>query len=90
MLISSENIEIPDECPEKCPGKLFPVDMQSICFRCPILNCKSFPGPDGQPFCMCEPEGYRPDWAKVWRDWFKTDMKEYPELYFKEKNNASV
>mgnify|MGYP003393828259 FL=1 len=34
---------------------------------------------------MIEADDFREDWAKVWSEWFKGDMKEYPELYLQRK-----
>jgi hypothetical protein len=88
MKISKAQVEVPDSCPEKCPGQwdsLFP-QQGGICYRCPILNCTIEMSPpcdggDSEQFCMLKPENYREDWALVWKEWFQGDMKNWPELY---------
>lgn len=62
-------------CPLGCPDYGCKFGMNSLCFRCPILNCVG-----EQP--LLRPEDYRPDWAKAWRDWFDGGMEGLPELYF--------
>lgn len=89
-MIIANQYEVPDDCPPKCG---FIDDMKrfgqgSICCSCPILNCKKTPAPPQYAdkngmFCLIEPEGYRPDWAKIWAEWFKGDMKSIPELLLK-------
>ena len=41
-----------------------------------MFNCK--PTDDG--FRLLEPNDYRPDWAKAWKEWFNSGMQGYPEL----------
>jgi len=74
-MIIANKYEVPDKCPEKCPEKGMPLGQNSLCFRCPILNCRG-----DEP--LLRPEDYRGDWAAEWERWFKTDMKSLPELYF--------
>jgi len=72
MLISKKEIEFPDKClDDKCPvpkGVRFgDIGQGSICIRCPILCCAPF---GGLQVRMIEPEGYREDWALLWKDLF--------------------
>jgi len=84
MFISVNKIEIPDSCPKNCMGldpktRHIHISQGGLCHRCPIFCCKKNIEYD---FCLLKPEGYREDWAIVWRDWFLGDMKTYPELKF--------
>ena len=85
-MIVANTIEIPDECPENCSGKKEIFGQGGLCTRCPIFNCKKAPAPpeyadkDGM-FCILEPEEYRKDWALVFQEWFKGDMKNLPKLF---------
>jgi len=85
MLIANE-IEIPNSCPVACPGLLRSFSQGNLCSCCPIFNCRKieaqpeYADKDGM-FCLVEPENYRKDWAEVWAEWFKSDMKEYPILF---------
>jgi hypothetical protein len=66
-------------CPKTCPGKKQLPHQGSLCHRCPIFNCAS----DAYELRLLEPDHYRPDWAIVWKRWFDTGMKGFPELKFK-------
>lgn len=68
----SNDVEIPDSCPDNCPEKNYPFYQGNPCYRCPIFNCTPCPG-DG--FVLCPPEGYRHDWAVEWKRWFDEGMK---------------
>lgn len=79
MLIA-EKFEVPDSCPVDCK---FQDDFRrfgkcAMCVRCPVLNCKlNGPSPyigHTEPWRLCEPEGYRPDWAKEWQRFFKGEV----------------
>jgi len=76
MKIMIGETEFDTVCPSNCPGKKDPVGQGGLCYRCPIFNCA------GSSFesRLLEPEDYRPDLAKIWRKWFDTGMKGYPEL----------
>lgn len=74
-MIIAGKYEVPDDCPKDCPDYGSPFGQNSLCFRCPILNCKG----DNPPL---HPEEYREDWAKEWGRWFKEGMKGLPKLYF--------
>jgi len=64
------------ECPGACPGRSESFGQGGLCARCPLFNCK--PTDDG--FRLLEPNDYRPDWAKAWKEWFNSGMQGYPEL----------
>jgi hypothetical protein len=68
------NIEFPDNCPENCPVpegyRMCDIGQQSDCFRCPVLVCAK----DEDGFCAVEPEGYRKDWAELWRKLFNGEI----------------
>ena len=89
MIIASK-YEIPDTCPVDCIGKSEVFSQGGLCTRCPIFNCRKvetndeYADKDGM-FCLIKPEDYREDWAKVWSEWFKGDMKEYPILHLKKE-----
>jgi len=77
----SEYIEIggerfPKECPETCPGRdeLRFYSQGGLCHRCPIFNCAG-------DFTLLEPDDYRRDWVRAWKEWFNGGMKGLPELY---------
>ena len=80
MLIAKK-YEVPDACPEKCSfhGDMVTHGQNSVCCRCPVFVCKEFEM-DGQMICMVPPDHHREDWAKVWSEWFKGDMKAFPVL----------
>lgn len=86
-----EKYEVPDTCPDICFGKREGIFFQGcLCSRCPIFNCRKIKTNDEYAdkdgfFCMIEADDFREDWAKVWSEWFKGDMKEYPELYLQRK-----
>ena len=63
MLVAG--IEFPDKCPEKCPAKGKPLYQANLCIGCPIFNCS-----DKRGFRLVEPEDYREDYARAWREWF--------------------
>lgn len=70
--------EIPDKCPEDCPftDDLMHFGQSAICGRCPVLVCT----PCDEGWALVEADDYRPDWAKVWHEFFQNGMKEYPAL----------
>lgn len=72
MLVGPEKVKFPEKCPDKCPFWGSPIYQGSICFRCPIIVCGPVP--------LVEPEDYRADWARIWREWFDAGMAGYPEL----------
>ena len=67
--------DFPENCPEGCPGKTEPCGQGGLCHRCPLFNCI----PDDE-FQLLRPEDYRPDWAKIWKEWFDGGMVGYPIL----------
>lgn len=69
------NFEFPDKCPDNClfANDLMTYGQNSICIRCPILNCA---GDDR----ALEPSDYRLDWAREWFEFFKTGKS--PSLKF--------
>jgi len=75
MLIGGQ--EFDPKCPEECPGKKMAFSQGGLCHRCPVFNCVPA---KGDTFVLLEPEEYRKDWAKVWRQWFDDGMKGCPEL----------
>lgn len=78
-MIVAGDVEFPDDCPVNCPEKEQPFYQGNPCCRCPIFNCRKVDTPDGD-FCLCEPEGYRHDWAVEWKKWFDEGMKGLPYL----------
>ena len=80
MLIAKK-FEVPDNCPITCPfyGDIGKTGQGSICTRCPVLICQDFEY-QGQITQVVHPDGFREDWAKVWSEWFKGDMKAFPVL----------
>jgi len=78
MIIGGQ--EFPEKCPENCPGKKEPFMQGGLCHRCPIFNCKSFIMEEHK-VRLVEPEEYRSDWAKAWKEWFDKGMNGYPELF---------
>ncbi len=64
------------ECSKNCPGQEELFSQGNLCLRCPILNC--VPGLDG--FCLIEPNDYRQDWAREFREWFNNGCVGYPNL----------
>jgi hypothetical protein len=44
-------------------GEFMAFGQGSICIRCPVFCCFG-------DAALCHPDGYRPDWAKAWRDFF--------------------
>lgn len=75
MKVSSDQIEIPEECPEDCKfkGSYF-----GMCMRCPVSVCTN---PTDNPLLpVCEPENYRADWAREWELFFKK-LIPVPQLY---------
>lgn len=78
MLIA-EKYNVPDSCPKDCPHYGFPFSQDSLCSRCPVLNCRDF----GNGFTpILSPKDYRKDWAEEWEKWFKEGMKGLPHLKF--------
>ena len=71
--------EFPSKCPEKCLGNHELFMQGGLCHRCPIFNCTG-------EFLLLEPDDYRKDWAKAWKEWFDSGMKGLPELYFEESH----
>lgn len=89
MLIAGK-YEVPNTCPDICPYKNEMLSQTDLCHRCPIFNCRKIETNDEYAdkdgfFCMIEADDFREDWAKVWSEWFKGDMKKYPELYLQQK-----
>ena len=72
-------IEFPDECPEECPGREEDFYQGCLCSRCPLFSCKPFEY-QGMMMCLIDPEDYRPDWARAWKEWFDNGMKGLPDL----------
>ena len=76
--------DVPDRCPPNCPF-MHNNKYRDICDRCPIYCCtkkhdlSEYSNKNGM-FCIINPEEYRADWAKVWQDWFKSEMNTLPEL----------
>jgi hypothetical protein len=66
----------PTECPKECPGLKELQSQGGLCHRCPIFSCT--PTEDG--IRLLAPADYRADWAKEWRAWFDSGMKDYPVL----------
>lgn len=68
-------IEFDNRCPDTCPfkGDIAKFDQGAICIRCPIFNCAG-------DYTLLNPSDYRSDWAEVWKKWFDTGMKGFPEL----------
>ena len=84
MLIANK-YEIPDSCPTVCPFLKESFYQGNMCTRCPVFNCRGFEdsseyADDDGKFRLLKPEDYREDWAEIWFEWFKGDMKTYPEL----------
>ncbi len=84
MLIANK-YEIPDNCPINCPFSNQLFSQGNVCCSCPIFICKGiedsseYADEDGK-FRLLRPEDFRKDWAQVWYEWFKGDMKVYPQL----------
>lgn len=62
--------EVPDSC-NGCSMLGKAMYQGDDCCRCPVLNCRMTPGPDGEPFCLVYPDDYREDWAEAYHEWFK-------------------
>ncbi len=85
MKISKVQIEVPNVCPEQCPGKKESWSLMrgGLCHRCPILNCAPHDvviGESDASFTLIPPEHYHEDWALAWAEWFENGMEGYPEL----------
>ena len=61
-----DGLEFPDECPEKCEKINKPIDMSSLCFRCPVFTCKKVDG-----ISMLEPEQVNKQMAKLFYEYLK-------------------
>jgi hypothetical protein len=68
LKISSAGIEFENTC-DNCKygggdkyGNFFEYGQGSICIRCPVFCCFEE--------SMVDPEEYREDWAREWRDFF--------------------
>ena len=77
MLVSEKKIDFPDEClSDKCPvpkgDRFWDIGQGSICIRCPIFCCQKI---DDKIGSMVEPEGYRPDWALLWKNLFEGKIR---------------
>jgi hypothetical protein len=81
--INIGGFEFNKECPEKCCGKYELIGQGGTCHRCPIFNCVPIKDEKGEEFSLLDPEEYRTDWAKIWYEWFKGDMKISPNLYLR-------
>ena len=84
MLIANK-YEVPDFCPLRCWGQRRPFAQGDLCTRCPIFNCRKVEveaeyADENGMFCLINPENYREDWAKIWSEWFKGSMIDFPEL----------
>lgn len=79
-MIIAGKYQVPDECPGDCPDWGCPYGQNSLCFRCPILNCKPFEALGGEP--LLRPEDYREEWAKAFQEWFDGGMQGLPDLRF--------
>jgi len=79
MIIGGQ--EFPRKCPDDCPGHNEPFMQGGLCHRCPIFNCT--PGSAG--FILVEPEEYRSDWARYWKEWFDNGMKGKPYLPLRQR-----
>ncbi len=66
----------PTECPKNCPEKKTAFYQGCYCSRCPIFSCVD----RGGGFVLLEPEEYREDWAKNWKEWFDNSMVGRPGL----------
>ena len=78
-MIIANSIEIPDECPKSCSGKLDSFDQGSLCTRCPVFCCTPVMF-DGENLCLIAPEDYRLDWAIEWKKWFDNGTLGLPDL----------
>ena len=76
MIVSHAKIEFPDTCPGDCPERQTVFFQGNTCYRCPVLNCAK----DENGFCLVEPEGYNPEFAREFKSWFDSgfDPKYYP------------
>lgn len=65
--------EVPEDCPPDCKfqGSFARFGQSAICGHCPVLCCRPTLHEDG-PFCLVEPEDFRPDWAAEWERFFRT------------------
>lgn len=72
-MIISGKYEVPDKCPENCKfiDDLEIYGQNSICFRCPVLNCSEEMSDDPP----VDKESYREDWAKEWVEFFKNNLR---------------
>jgi len=72
--------EFSEKCPENCPGRDEPFSQGGLCSRCPIFNCVPVIDEDGFLFSLLQPDEYREDWAREWKNWFDSGMDGYPYL----------
>jgi hypothetical protein len=89
-VLVSNDIDIPDKCPENCPEFAKPFDQGNLCTYCPIFNCSEHLIPEelggkDSYFRMLEPKDYRLDWAIEFRKWFKSDMRGIPTLRLRQR-----
>lgn len=63
--------DFPDSCPERCMEINHPVDMQSSCFRCPVLNCRMVDGVQ-----MLSPNDIPADVAEPWFEYLAQFFEE--------------
>ena len=89
-MIIANKYEIPDTCPSNCPHKNNKFSQGDLCRCCPVFSCYKIKtndeyGDENGMFCLIEAKDYREDWAKIWSEWFKGDMKKYPELPLKRR-----
>lgn len=73
-------IDLPDDCPDKCPGAKEEKESGEICARCPIFNCKEFDD-DGEKIRLIEPDSFVRFVAFAWKEWFDHGMKGRPPHY---------
>jgi hypothetical protein len=79
MIIGGQ--EFPDVCVPECRlGKEYR-GQGDLCDRCPIFCCTLYQDEPGEPpHRILEPDDYRPDWAKAWKEWFDGGMAGYPKI----------
>lgn len=86
MIIAKKYV-VPDDCPIACIGRKEKFSQGGICFRCPILNCKTIVIRNEEGYYeevnVLPPNDYREDWARIWSEWFEGDMSKYPDLPLK-------
>ena len=60
--------DVPETCPEFCPGRNELPSQGGTCHRCPIFNCVPCKDENGVEFSLLRPDEYREDWAKTYLD----------------------